>query len=250
MREPELLKAAVEEAAALAARIFRTDFESWAKKAGDPVTEADYAVDALLKERLLGARPDYGWLSEETADSPERLERSRVWVVDAIDGTRDFLRGRPGWAVSVALVEDGEPVLAALTAPERGHIYFAERGSGATLNGAALAVRACDALEGCRAPVDQGTLAGTVRVERVDKPNALALRLAMLAAGEADAVFQTKIVREFDIAAAVLIAAEAGALVTDTRGEALRFNQAKPVFGGLAAAHPALHGELLAAIGG
>ena len=250
MRDPELLRSAVEEAAALAARIFADGFRTWAKThRGDPVTEADYAVDALLKERLLGARPDYGWLSEETADSPARLEKSRLWVVDPIDGTRDFARGRTGWGVSVALVEDGQPLLACLIAPERELQYFAEAGAGARLNGAALSVPHCARLEGARMPLDaEVSHAGAVRVERVEKPNAIALRLAMLAAGEADAMWNPYAVRELDIAAAALIATEAGAVVTDLQGAALRFNQPVPKFDGLAAACPALHGELVAAV--
>ena len=252
MRDPELLRSAVEEAAALAAKIFADGFRTWAKThRGDPVTEADYAVDALLKERLLGARPDYGWLSEETADSPARLEKSRLWVVDPIDGTRDFARGRTGWGVSVALVEAGEPVLAALVAPERDLHYFAEAGAGATLNGAALSVPHCAVLEGARMPLDpEVSHAGGVRVERVEKPNAIALRLAMLAAAQADAMWNPYAVRELDIAAAALIATEAGAVVTDRQGAPLRFNKAEPKFAGLAAAGPALHGALVAAVRG
>jgi len=252
LRDPELLRSAVEEAAALASRMFADGFRTWAKThRGDPVTEADYAVDALLKARLMGAQPDYGWLSEETADSPARLEKSRLWVVDPIDGTRDFARGRTGWGVSVALVEDGAPVLAALVAPERDLHYFAQAGAGARLNGAALNVPHCAALEGARMPRDREmTHAGGVRVERVEKPNAIALRLAMLAAGEADAMWNPYAVRELDIAAAVLIATEAGAVVTDLAGEALRFNKAEPRFEGLAAACPALHGALVAAVRG
>ncbi|MDT7934396.1 MAG: 3'(2'),5'-bisphosphate nucleotidase CysQ [Sphingomonadaceae bacterium] len=239
------------EAAAEAHRIFHSDFDSWQKRPGDPVTEADYAIDALLKARLLEARPAYGWLSEETEDSAERLACRRVWVVDAIDGTRDFLRGRTGWAVSVALVEDGAPMLAALTAPERGLVFQAERGAGATLNGERLMVQPRSGLPGCRVPADPGPARiGGVTVERVVKPNALALRLAMLAAGEADAVFQTKLVREIDIAAATLIASEAGALVTDKLGQPLAFNKPRPVMPGVAAAGPGLHAELLAALAG
>lgn len=251
MRDPELLRSAVEEAAALASRMFAGGFRTWAKThRGDPVTEADYAVDALLKERLLGARPDYGWLSEETADSPARLEKSRLWVVDPIDGTRDFARGRTGWGVSVALVEDGQPVLAALVAPERELHYFAEAGAGARLNGAALSVPQCARLEGARVPGDPDlAMAGGVRIARVEKPNAIALRLAMLAAGDADAMFNPYAVRELDIAAAALIATEAGAVVSDLGGRPLGFNKPVPKFEGLAAACPSVHAELLAALG-
>lgn len=226
--------------------MFREGVRSWDKAAGDPVTEADLALDRLLKERLCGAFPAYGWLSEETADNPERLSREKVWVVDPIDGTRDYARGRSGWAVSVALVAAGEPVLGALVAPARGLEFFAASGQGATLGGRPLRVEPCRSLDACRVPLDAGTKGAlAARVTRVEKPNAVALRLAKLALGEADAVVRLTAVRELDIAAAALIAAEAGARVTDRLGRALRFNQPQPVFRGLAASSPELHEELV-----
>ena len=106
-----LLVDAARTAGELAASLFDRNVRSWDKSPGNPVSDADIAVDSFLKRRLIEARPDYGWLSEETADDAARRDRRRVWVVDPIDGTRDFLRGRSGWAVSVALVEDGVAVL-------------------------------------------------------------------------------------------------------------------------------------------
>ncbi len=111
------------------------------KAGGSPVTEADLAADALLKQRLGEAFPDAGWLSEETADDPERLDRRTLIVVDPIDGTRAFVAGDPRWAVSAALVVDGRPFAGVVHAPALDETYTAARGSGAELNGAALAVR-------------------------------------------------------------------------------------------------------------
>src|SRR5712664_1853384 len=116
----DLLVAAAREAAALALTFFGQDPRSWAKGATSIVSEADFALDRLLAERLRTARPDYGWLSEETADNPERLDRRRVFVVDPIDGTRAFLSGRSEWCVSLAVVADGRPVVAVLLAPALG----------------------------------------------------------------------------------------------------------------------------------
>lgn len=223
---------------------------SWDKSFNNPVSEADIALDRLLQERLLEARPDYGWLSEETADDAERLSRRRVWVVDPIDGTRDFLRGRSGWAVSIALVEDGQPVLAALAAPARKQLFVAEAGKGATLNGAAIRVSKCSSVEECRIPADLSTIRASYWPEQwpsqaVEKPNGLALRIAKIASDEADAFFEGRPMGEWDIAAAALILKEAGGMITDREGAALRFNQPVPKLKGVVAAVPTVHAEVL-----
>jgi myo-inositol-1(or 4)-monophosphatase len=246
-----LLVAAVEEAAALANSFFyRADVESWDKSPNNPVSEADLAVNALLKARLLGARPDYGWLSEETADNADRLGKRRVWIVDPIDGTRDFLRGRTGWAVSVALVEDGVPVLGALGAPARSQFFIAEAGRGAWMNDRRISVSDCADIAHCRLPADPGTVAAKWWPERwgpltVEKPNGLALRIAKVASDEADAFFEGRPMGEWDIAAAALIIAEAGGIVTDRDGHPLVFNRPDPKLRGVVAATPLLHAEVL-----
>lgn len=237
-------------AGAVALDYFGRLVRSWDKSANNPVSEADIALDRLLQERLLEARPDYGWLSEETADDPERLVRQRVWVVDPIDGTRDFLRGRTGWAVSIALVEDGQPVLAALAAPARRQLFVAEAGRGATLNGKPIVVSGCGSVEGCRIPVDPSTINAAYWPERwpavtVEKPNGLALRIAKVANGEADAFFEGRPMGEWDIAAAALILSEAGGRITDREGGVLAFNKPEPRLKGVVAAVPAVHGEVV-----
>src|SRR3954470_3832259 len=136
--EAAMLKAAVQEAGALALSLFRTKLRNWTKGASSPVSEADIAVNDLLAGRLRSANPDYGWLSEESADDETRLGKRLVWIVDPIDGTRGYLAGREDWCVSVALVEDTAPVLAAVFAPATGEFFFAGRGQGTTLNGAAV----------------------------------------------------------------------------------------------------------------
>jgi myo-inositol-1(or 4)-monophosphatase len=202
------------------------DYRRWDKSPGHPVCDVDIAVDAVLRERLGELAPDAAWLSEETADDPVRLQAARVWIVDPIDGTRDYLRRRGGWCVSVALVEAGEPVLAVLAAPSRDEIWLAAAGAGASRNGVPLAASARDRLPGARVPID--TLPrGDRDLVAVHKPNSIALRVAMIAAGEADLIATTRLGNEWDIAAAVLIAAEAGAAVSDARGAKLRFNTAR-----------------------
>jgi myo-inositol-1(or 4)-monophosphatase len=246
-----LLVAAVEEAAALANSFFyKADVEAWDKSPNNPVSEADLAVNALLNQRLRGARPDYGWLSEETADNPERLAKRRVWIVDPIDGTRDFLRGRTGWAVSVALIEDGVPVLGALGAPARDQFFVAEAGRGAWMNDRRLAVSDCGEIGHCRLPADPGTVAAKWWPEpwgrlTVEKPNGLALRIAKVASDEADAFFEGRPMGEWDIAAAALVLSEAGGTISDRDGLPLRFNKSDPKLRGVVAATPPLHAEVL-----
>lgn len=235
----------------LALRHFHAKSEWWDKSPGNPVGIADLECDAYLRDRLLGARPDDGWLSEETVDTTHRLDRRRVWIVDSIDGTRDFIRGRDGWAVSVALAEDGVVTVAALAAPVRGQLFVAARGRGAHCNGVRLRVSGLQSLDGVRLPIDPPSLdaafwpspwPGTA----VEKPNSLALRTAKVAANEADAWLEGRSVAEWDIAAAALILTEAGGAITDKAGRPLAFNQPDPAIHGIAAATPALHAEVLA----
>lgn len=254
MPDADLIEAAAREAGALALSYFGRAIDVWDKGLNNPVSEADLAVDRLLKERLLGACPGDGWLSEETADDPARLAKRRVWVVDPIDGTRDFIRGRTGFAVSIALVEDGQPLLAALCAPEREQLFLARAGGGATLNGARLTVSACSAVTGCRLPADLSTITARYwpepwNAEAVEKPNGLALRIAKIAAGEADAFFEGRPMGEWDIASAALILTEAGGTITDRDGAALAFNKPVPRLRGVVAATPELHADVLRRVG-
>jgi len=216
------------------------EFRQWEKVPGHPVCDVDLAADAMLKQRLLEIDPEAGWLSEETADDAERLLRTRVWVVDPIDGTRDFLRGRTGWAVSVALVEGGRPLIGVLDAPARGEHWRALAGAGATRNGAPLQVSGHDQLAGARVPADVLPRADNDLVA-VEKPNSIALRIGMVAAGQADLVAAMRWGKEWDIAAAALIAQEAGAIVTDALGRPLRYNSTKGEAFGVLATTPAIH---------
>lgn len=224
---------------------WRTDFARWEKSAGSPVCEVDLDVDRMLHARLGGLLPDVGWLSEETVDHPDRLTRSRVWVVDPIDGTRDYIRGREGWAVSVALVEDGQVVLGVLDAPARRERWAATRGLGATRNGVSLTASGRTVLSGARFPID--TLARADRdLVAVAKPNSIALRMAMIAADEADILATLRYGNEWDIAAATLIATEAGAIVSDALGGPLTYNKPQPGMFGILATAPGIHSEAVA----
>jgi myo-inositol-1(or 4)-monophosphatase len=226
----------------------------WEKTPGNPVSEADLAVDAFLKRELGALLPAAGWLSEETVDAPERLGADGkgdglIWLVDPIDGTRDFLRGRAGWAVSVALVSAGRPLLGMLDAPARDEFWWGEAGQGAWRNGARLVSSQRRELIGARVPAH--SLPKTdADLTLVDQPNSIALRMAMVAADEADLVATLRWGYEWDIAAAGLIAREAGAAVTDAFGEALNYNKRDPRAFGLLTTAPAIHAAAVERLAG
>ena len=214
--------------------------ESWDKVPGNPVSQADLEVDAFLRRELGALLPAAGWLSEETADHPRRLERGLIWLVDPIDGTRDYIRGRTGWAVSVALVSGGRPLIGTLVAPARGEVWSAVAAKGAWRNGERLKVRDRTQLAGARVPADH-LMKEDKDLTMVDKPNSIALRVAMVAAGEADLVATLRWGFEWDIAAAALIAREAGAAVSDAFGAKLDYNKRDPRAFGLLVSSPGIH---------
>jgi myo-inositol-1(or 4)-monophosphatase len=236
----EAVSAIVREAGAIAAGRFGTAFERWEKTPGHPVCDIDLEVDAFLRERLTALDPEAGWLSEESLDSSDRIERRRLWVVDPIDGTRDYLSGRPGWCVSVALVEERSPLIGVLDAPARGEHWTAEKGRGAWRNGEPLRVSGRRELAGARVPAEQ-LPESDLDLVAVARPNSIALRIALVPAGEADLVATLRWGFEWDIAAAALIAAEAGARVSGALGQPLAFNSASGEAFGMLVATPDIH---------
>lgn len=216
-----LLRDAAREAGAIAMRYFGKNPEVWMKGGTSPVSEADYAADAYLRETLLAARPDHGWLSEETTDDPARLEARRTFVVDPIDGTRAFLDGRSTWCVSAALVEDGRPIAGVLECPAIGETYWALPGQGAYRNGERIRVRApASVLEvaGPKPLLDRIPASWQDRVRRASYIPSLAYRLTMIAAGALDGTFVKPNAHDWDIAAAALILHEAGGRLLDRHG--------------------------------
>jgi myo-inositol-1(or 4)-monophosphatase len=220
------------------------------KADGTPVTNADLEVDFLLKEILTAARPDYGWLSEETADDPARLGRERLFVVDPIDGTRSYLRDRPWWTVSIAVVELGRPTVGVVVAPDPAEIYQATAGQGATRNGEAIAPSGTDRLEGCAMLGDKAMLENPGwrtpwPPMRIESRNSIAYRMCLVAAGDFDAALALSSKSEWDLAAADLIATEAGCLVTTHKGEPLAYNRVVPASPSLVCATPGLQPLIL-----
>lgn len=251
----ETLLAVATDAGALALKWFRpgerTSAHTDYKPGGSPVTEADFAVDAFLRERLVALFPHAGWLSEETADSGERLSREDVIVVDPIDGTRGFASGDLRWSVSVALVRAGRPLAGAIVAPASSAHYFAALGEGAWLNGARLAPRPDARLAGGKIAGPQPSsarIASALDMALTPKIPSLAVRFAQVADGALDAALSSANSHDWDIAAADLILHEAGAKLTDFHGRAPIYNRSDLRHGALAAAPAATHPELIAAL--
>jgi myo-inositol-1(or 4)-monophosphatase len=248
-RDTSLLADTVREAGALALSLFRTELKNWTKGASSPVSEADIRVNDLIQKQLRSATPDYGWLSEESVDDEQRLGKHLVWVVDPIDGTRGYLAGREDWCVSVALVEDASPVLAAVFAPASDEFFFAARGQGAALND--VPVYATPGAE-----LDFSRVAGPKPlVERLSRSSdeiilhprigSLALRLCRVAQGSLDAAFAGGQSHDWDLAAANLIVQEANGSMTALSGEAIRYNRRDVTHGVLVAAGRDRHARIV-----
>lgn len=247
-----LLAKAAEEAGRIAMRYWRKHPKSWDKPDGaGPVTEADMAVNAMLAQRLRNARPGYGWLSEETPDTPDRLVRADCFIVDPIDGTRGFIQGEDTFAIALGVADGARMAAGVVYLPALNRLYAAHRGGPATLNGVPLTASAATDPDGARVLTTAPNMAarhwpgGVPDLKRSFRPS-LAYRICLVAEGRHDAMITFRDAWEWDIAAASLIAERAGAVVTDAAGGALRFNAPHPQAPGVIAAAPGLHGPLLA----
>jgi myo-inositol-1(or 4)-monophosphatase len=239
-RDALLLRDTVREAGALALSLFRTDLKNWTKGASSPVSEADIAVNELISGRLRYATPHYGWLSEESVDDEQRLDKQRVWIVDPIDGTRGYLAGREDWCISVALVEGTRPVLAAVFAPASDEFFFAERGRGTLLNGTPVCATSGTAIDISRVAGPKPLIERLVRSSGEISPHpriaSLALRLCRVAHGRLDLAFAGGQSRDWDLAAADLIVQEANGKMSSLSGEAIQYNRREVTHGVLMAA--------------
>src|SRR5690554_6249940 len=253
----ELLRTAAVAAGIIASNFFRRDVKSWNKENASPVSEADILVDRYLASSLLHARPDYGWLSEETADNPSRLQCERVFIVDPIDGTRGFLRGEDYWTISLAVVENGVPVAGVVYAPARDEMYDAYRGGGARLNGQPLVrTRRAGAPPLIPAPgaVHQEMQAAGLHYTRGPAYPSLAYRLVQVATGKLDAAVARRGSQDWDIAGAALILAESQIDFADVCVGFPQFNKRDVRHGALAALSdmslkPLVHAALIKVYG-
>jgi myo-inositol-1(or 4)-monophosphatase len=247
----QLLRAAARAAGQIGLSYFRKSPEVWMKAGNSPVSEADYAVDRYLRETLMAARPDYGWLSEETADTAARLSAARTFVVDPIDGTRAFVEGVDMWCVSVAVVENGRSVAGVLDCPARGECFWAVRGGGAWRDGTPLSVRDADGpilVAGPRPMMDCLPAEWQSRLKRHAHVPSLAYRIAMIAEGSINATFVKANAHDWDIAAAALILEEAGGRLADPTGICPPMARATVSHGPLAAGSGALLDAMVACL--
>jgi myo-inositol-1(or 4)-monophosphatase len=242
----DLLERAAREAGGIALKFYGGDYKRWSKEGGSPVTEADLAVNKFLHEKLTSARPDYGWLSEESADDPARLGCTRLFVIDPIDGTIAFLKHRPHFTICAAVVVAGRPCCGVVYNPVTDEMYSARLGNGAHRNGALIHVGTCHDIQGCAMLGPRDELSRTPwPAMHVQTRNSVAYRVVLVAAGSADATVSLSSKRDWDLAAADIILTEAGGKLTDAAGATPIYNRAVTRQPSLVAANPALHGEIL-----
>ena len=243
--DQSLIETIALEAGKIALKHFKKEPEVWYKGiTKSPVSEADLEIDEYLKKTLLEARPDYGWLSEETEDNSERLSSQKVFVVDPIDGTRAFIAGTDEWCVSIGIVEDGKPINGVLFAPVRQKLYSAALGQGAFINGISVDPQVVTMmLEPHRVIIPQEVSKFVSEdfvqeVEAVGGVRSLALRIAGLIEDYADGIYVRKNSRDWDMIAAHLIVQEAGFHLVDLNMEDVVYNKSETRHGLLIATHP------------
>jgi myo-inositol-1(or 4)-monophosphatase len=248
-KEQDCAIAAAVEAGAIIRAIYHTTYTIDYKGKDSPVTRADHEANQKIHAILQGAFPEYGWLSEETVDSHARLSRRRVWVVDPLDGTKEFIQKIPEFAVSIALVEEGVPILGVAYNP-LGKLYWAVRGQGAWCEGQRLHVsptaRLAEAtILSSRSETKRGEWNVFTGAFRMRPTGGIAYKLSLIATGAADASFTLAPKHEWDICAGVLLVEEAGGKVSNLDGSPVIFNQPKTLLPGLIASNTALYGQLL-----
>lgn len=220
------------------------------KKNNDIVTKADLLINEILRTRLAQHFPDDGWLSEENVDDKSRLLCDRVWIVDPIDGTREFTNGVPEYAISVALVENGQPIIGAIYNPATQEFFHAEKGAGAWLENTRLHCRrSCDAnrltLLASRSEYARGEWDKFAGKHELKALGSIAYKMALIASGKADATFSLGPKNEWDIAAGVLLVEEAGGVVTNKHGAKIIFNQENVLVDGIVATAKEVNSEIL-----
>ncbi len=262
----EGVTAAARAAAVPVMELFRTAQTVWEKaddgsrravrveEVENPLTEADLAADALLHQRLGDLLPDAGWLSEETVDSPVRLGCDAVWIVDPIDGTREYSTGIPEFSISIALALRGDVVLGLLLNPAADQLVTARAGGGVLRDGAPVPPASTrDRLDGAvllasRTETRRGEFEPFAARMQVREVGSTAWKLGLIAAGQGDAYFTRKPRNEWDVAAGILLCREAGLTVTDLGRDRHAFNRPSPLCRGVVAAAPGIHGELMSMI--
>jgi myo-inositol-1(or 4)-monophosphatase len=249
-RELTVAVEAARAAGAIVRRWYEGDYTVRQKDNDSPVTEADVEANACIQGRLRQAFPDDGWLSEETRDSDDRLQRVRVWIVDPLDGTKEFVNHIPEFCVCIGLVDNGVPVVGVSYNPVRDELIAGARGAGVTLNGAPAHVSQVQALTAARFLASRSEAARGEWEEfeaelQVERTGSVAYKLALIAAGRGDATFSLTPKNEWDICAGAALITAAGGRMTDRYGQELRFNQRHTRLPGLIASNGHLHAAIL-----
>jgi len=232
---------------------YRSSFDVVDKRPDNPVTDADFAADKLLKKRLLELLPEAGWLSEETVDNPNRLSKKFVWVVDPLDGTKEFVMGLPEFSISVALVEDEQPVLGVIYNPPTRELFSARKGGGVSLNGNLVTTSNRTALKGAKVDASRserkrGEFEPFESLVELKTVGSIAYKLARVAAGFTDATWSRGPKNEWDICAGVLMVKEVNGRCVNLDDEEFTFNQPKTLVNGIIADNGHLHQGILAAL--
>ena len=247
-REMNQLCDVMRRAGKIVLQIRKDGFRTEHKYNEDPLTTADLEANRILKEYLTEKFPDYGWLSEETCDRPERLAKRHVWIVDPIDGTKELVNGIPEFAISVALVQDDHPVVAAVHNPATGELFAAVRGQGFRPNGEINPGRYRTGnrpvILASRTEVAKGRFKSFDGHAEIQAVGSIAYKLALLAAGRADATVSLEPKNEWDIAAGVLLVEESGGTVTDIDGMPFIFNRPNTLVNGVVAARAGAYNRI------
>lgn len=250
----DLIERAARDAGDIARRYFGGTYRKWDKGKGQPVTDADMEIDAFLHDTLTAARSSYGWLSEESLDDPARLDALYSFVVDPIDGTTAFMKGRPHFSISIAIVRAGRPIAGVVYNPILDECFGAMLGGGATLNGGTIHVSTCERVEGCRMLGAKDVFAHPAWNDAPNIPwpdmaienrSSIAYRMGLVAAGRFDAALALSTKRDWDVAAGDLIVQEAGGTVTDHTGAILQYNGASTLQPSFVCANPILHAQIM-----
>jgi myo-inositol-1(or 4)-monophosphatase len=253
-RDLALATRAAREAGRVIMGYYKDEYEIRQKGKGNPVTTADLEADKVLKATLLAGTPGDGWLSEETVDSPERLGARRVWIVDPIDGTKEFIGGMPQFAVSIALAVEGRIAVAVIYNPARDELFRGTLGGGVTLNDRPVRVTELADLRqanilASRSEVSRGDFDRFQGDFRVTPIGSIAYKLALVAAGQADLTFTLTPKTEWDFAAGWLLVIEAGGRMRVLGDHPQTFNQPDPRVAGLVATNGRLHDQVLRLVG-
>jgi myo-inositol-1(or 4)-monophosphatase len=247
-KELTVAESAAREAGAVIMGLFKGKFDVYEKSKNNPVTTADIEANRIIREAIAEAFPGDGWLSEEDQDNADRLTRSRIWVVDPIDGTKEFIEGVPQFAISIAFVVDGRPKIAIVYNPAKERFYKAAYGQGAYLNNETIRVSSRSEINGASLLVSRSEPQKKfqVFVDHCDiKPvGSIAYRLAKVAGGDGDCTITFRNIHEWDICAGVLMIEEAGGRVVDGEGNTMKFNRELPKHRGVVAANALLSEEL------